>query len=399
MTPETLLKGPRGRGWCLAVIAYPWTEDGSSERTADAADAMFRLDDAMDPDGGHSRFFAFENESGKPLSGLAARRARRQILKEMVKDKADPSRLLTRLVAGIEATPVPTSTRSELVDYLAGQVDSARYWQQPEGTDFAAATPGVRKALRRVAQHLTPLCTWMDDPLEREQTWTTSGFQQGEPELTGIAAGLREARAQVREAERHHRCPKNPGKEASSDWWSILGHPPASTGLTGSDHHPGPLRLYCEEDGYRDSDEEILTRRLEVKDTERILEIRGAQDWAALCSEFPLSVSKLRRGNWWMATGRDSLAPDDGTDPGWVIPDLAAAAEDFDGIHLTVAAYLECSGTTIPVEPSHGRPNGASVVAGWNPDETVWLSDRTILQTQRWRMGDDELEPGYVRMD
>lgn len=397
MDAETLLKGPRGRGLCLDAVVAAW-DDLETRAAVDGRDALFRLDSAMDRDGGIGMFFGFEDEGGKPLSKLASLRAKKQMRTEMAADKADPSRLLRTLTECIEATKLPTPTRSDLVTLLAGQVDSARYWQHPDGTDYAAANPAVRNALAPMAQHLAPLCTWMEAPVDREQAWTTSGFQQEERDLIGVAAGLVRARVEVGESEGAHHSTKTTKKEVRGEWWSWLGHPPATTGLAGSDDHPGPLRLYCEEDGFRDSDEEINARRILVSDTDRVLEIRTTDDWAQLCAEFPLEVTKSYRGCWADATGRDCLHPEDGTDPGWVIPDLAAAAEKYDGVHLTIAAYLACSGTAISVPPSRGHPNGASVIAGWNPDETVWLSDRTVLETQRWRMGDDDVEPEYVRV-
>jgi hypothetical protein len=365
----------------------------------DARDALFRLDDAMDPDGGGGVVFAFADENGKPLSKSAALSAKKHMLKERAADRADPSKLLARLVAGIDATSVPTPSRSDLVGLLSDQVGSARYWQHPDGTDHAAATYEVRAALERVARHLAPACDWMDAPLDRGQAWTISGVQQAEPDLTSVAAALVRARTELQDEEQRHQSAEYPEYEPSGEWWSWLGRPPTSTGPTGTDRRPGPLRLYCEEDEFRDSDEDIVARRLAVTGTDRIFEIRTAQDWADFCSEFPLDVTKSYRGNWWMATGRDSLHPDDGTDRGWVIPDLAAAAEHYDGSHLTIATYLEASGTAIPVPPSHGRTNGASVIAGWNPDETVWLSDRTVVETQPWEEDPDSEDMAYRRAD
>ncbi|MGO3151868.1 MAG: hypothetical protein ACTIJJ_04485 [Galactobacter sp.] len=384
MDAETLLNGPRGRGLCLAAVEAAWDES-ETKVAADGRDALFRIGAALERDDGVGVFFGFEDDDGKPLSKCEARSARKQMLKGLAADKADPSELLSTLTRCIEATEFPAPARADLVTFLARQVDSARYWQHPEGADYAAETPQVRRALEGVARQLAPLCAWMDAPLDRDQAWTTSeDGERDEHAFTGVAAGLAKARTAVREDEGRHRSARNPAKEVRGNWWSGLGHPPVTTGLTGSDDRPGPLRLYCEEDGYRASDEQIIARRLQVKDSDRVLEILTAQDWAVLCATHPLPVTKSYRGCWADATGRDSLHPEDGTDPGWVIPDLAAAAEEYDGIHLTLAAYLACSGTAIPVPPSHGHTNGAAVIAGWNPDETVWLSDRTVLDTQRW---------------
>ncbi|MEO7124431.1 MAG: hypothetical protein ABI400_15220 [Lacisediminihabitans sp.] len=44
-------------------------------------------------------------------------------------------------------------------------------------------------------------------------------------------------------------------------------------------------------------------------------------------------------------------------------------ASDYDAVHLTVLGYLTTAGRALPVRDSH------TVLAGWNPDETYWLTD------------------------
>lgn len=116
-----------------------------------------------------------------------------------------------------------------------------------------------------------------------------------------------------------------------------------------------------------------------------MFEIDSPSAWAGLWRDYPLDVTATRRG-WAGATGRDG---------GWVIPDWEAMAEDWDGVHLTIAAYLECATTAIEV-----GDGVASVIAGWNPDETFWLRERpaAIGPPQRWRRTDAtgwrEIDPG-----
>lgn len=50
-------------------------------------------------------------------------------------------------------------------------------------------------------------------------------------------------------------------------------------------------------------------------------------------------------------------------------------SQHFDAVHLTVAAYLNTAGRAIPVEP-----DAATLLAGWAPDETVWLTDGLSLE-------------------
>ena len=55
-------------------------------------------------------------------------------------------------------------------------------------------------------------------------------------------------------------------------------------------------------------------------------------------------------------------------------------AEDFDGIHVTVGGYLATRGVAVPVA------DGYSVLAGWDPDASLWLRDviETVEQVGGW---------------
>ena len=53
-----------------------------------------------------------------------------------------------------------------------------------------------------------------------------------------------------------------------------------------------------------------------------------------------------------------------------MVPDWPEVAQEYDAVHLTVSGYLTTAGRAVPV--SDGV---ASVLAGWGPDETWWLTD------------------------
>jgi len=53
----------------------------------------------------------------------------------------------------------------------------------------------------------------------------------------------------------------------------------------------------------------------------------------------------------------------------WLIPDFTAVAEDYDAVHLSIAGYLATAGRVLPVGDS------CTVLAGWDPDQTYWLTD------------------------
>lgn len=69
----------------------------------------------------------------------------------------------------------------------------------------------------------------------------------------------------------------------------------------------------------------------------------------------------------------------------WLMPDYRAAADDYDALHLTVAGYLSTAGRVLPV-----TTDAATMLAGWDPDTTWWLTDLadTPEPTVRWDTAD-----------
>lgn len=98
-----------------------------------------------------------------------------------------------------------------------------------------------------------------------------------------------------------------------------------------------------------------------VRGTGRTLEIRTADDWKSLCRLFPLEVTASRRHDWFRATGRQGR---------WVSPDWERVSGEWDAAHLTVLGYL--TGATRAL---HVDAETATVIAGWAPDSTIWLTD------------------------
>lgn len=57
------------------------------------------------------------------------------------------------------------------------------------------------------------------------------------------------------------------------------------------------------------------------------------------------------------------------------MPDWAAVAAHYDAVHLTYAGYLSSAGLAIPVDDPASVDDTRSVIAGWNPGATYWLTD------------------------
>jgi hypothetical protein len=62
-----------------------------------------------------------------------------------------------------------------------------------------------------------------------------------------------------------------------------------------------------------------------------------------------------------------SAPPDCGQ---WVIPEWERVADECDVAHFTVLVYLSSATRALQVDP-----HTASVIAGWDPESTIWLTD------------------------
>ncbi|MFK0003417.1 hypothetical protein [Paenarthrobacter sp. NPDC090522] len=335
----SLLAGPRGRRLCLEL--------------AMAADeeirvAVFYLDYDLDPRAGSSRYmmssFASSGESPPPPPKPTV---------------AELGALISRLDLG------------RIDDALAQKallqaVDTARYWQEPDGEDILADIPSITASLAHVAEALVDASStiWWSRPLQVGQfavDWRTSEDPAPiprHPQQTLNAWGRNERAMELRAQKER---PRNPRVNWSGDWWSL----PLTLVHTFS-RVPEGLDLIEDSLGWGQA------TIIPVSGTGRILEVEVAEDWVTLCRDFPLEVTASRQHDWYRTTGRDGR---------WVIPDWEQVATRWDAVHLPVAGYLRLAGRALEVDPGQGT---ASVIGGWNPDATVWLTDR-VRETEEPR--------------
>ena len=115
-----------------------------------------------------------------------------------------------------------------------------------------------------------------------------------------------------------------------------------------------------------------------------VYEIRGPDQWADLVGRYPLDVTRSRRDDWRRATGWAGR---------WLIPDYAAVAADLDAVHVSVAGYLTTAGIAILV-----GDGACTMLAGWDPDATWWLTDAlsSTSQSEDWRT-DDQAPFGWTQ--
>jgi hypothetical protein len=266
---------------------------------------------------------------------------------------------------------------SALMVGLVAAVDFARYWQKPDAEDHGFAGEAARAALRPVAEAVAAAAVrdvaWWTEPADRSRQRCTQFLDQhpqAEPQLTG-AAGLARAwlAGTCEEEQSAHDRPEDPAAPYSGWWWSSPAHsglPVTTRGLP----RLGAAGLALVEDGL--GSQRARCWPVAPRAGARVYEIGGPGQWAALVDRYPLEVTRSRRHDWWRATGQARR---------WLIPDYAAVAADWDAIHVSVAGYLTTAGLPVPAGGAH------TMLAGWDPDATWWLTD-VLTRTsppEEWR--------------
>ncbi len=295
----------------------------------------------------------------------------------------DPS--VEDVSAALNDVPLAVVSNWSVIDSLVAAVDSARYWQEPDGTDELLTMPGMRQALERVGEHLahSPAVSWWGDIADEQRR-----VRFADPSDAGVSRppafeALQLWQTDVIEGEERafRERPADPTARWSGNWWSK----PAWSLTTSTRELPalGPLGLWLVEDSFGWQDASVET--LEIAAEMRIFEIRSAKAWADLCRSYPLDVTASRRHDWYRATGRNGQ---------WLIPDWSLVAADFDAVHLQIGTYLSSVGIPIPVEE-----NACSMIAGWDPDETYWLTDVPVRpgSQSQWHRDEDSARWNRLR--
>jgi hypothetical protein len=359
----TLLDGPRGRRLALEAALQSFAEHPDQWLVGGS---VMTLASALDPSGGGSTstlVMLGPGETEPPEPGWLT---------------------VPQLATALAAAPV--GTLPSLLPALTAAVDSARYWQEPDGEAVLAALPELRPALLSAMEAVLahPDARAWGEPVEVDDQWevvfeTPEGLA-GQAEASPPAAAgpdwaeWREEAVAEEFAARSDR-PEDPQASVSGAWWSIPFTRPATLtttrGLAGA-----PAGLQLVEDGL--GWEGAVASPVRVTDPS-VYEVDSAEAWAGLCRRFPLTATASRRHDWYRVTGRAGV---------WLRPDWAAVAQHYDGVHLSVAAYLRLAGTVIPV-----TDEAASLIAGWSPDETWWLRRERVRVVPEvrveWRRGDD----------
>lgn len=354
---DALLSGPRGRRLCLALVTRP---------PALSWPALTWVGGA----------------AGHPAG------------------RFDPAQLRASLAAAVAATDLDAVGLPERSDAaLLESVDSARYWQEADDADQLLTDPSLAELLAPVAEAVVaaPRTGWWAEPLDRDRQHTIS-WPTGEPpeHRAPVPADVDRALRQWREttlAEEQRAArerPADPRANWSGSWWST---PALSGAVTSSRARPDdpvsrrgvrvpipvPVGLTLVEDelGWPTA----RTWPVRVRADARVYEVDGPAAWTALVERHPLEVSASRRHDWYRVSGEDGA---------WVVPDWAGVADQYDAVHLTVDGYLSTAGRALPV--ARGGAPARTVLAGWHPDATWWLTDVLAVggEPVDWVREDDE---------
>lgn len=217
--------------------------------------------------------------------------------------------------------------------------------------DFDVLLAACRSELTQVAQNLAarPGLHWWSHPVDREHQY---GYLHDGAAGTHTAASVVEGAAAA--------------LNQSSVWWVSPGHT-----LTTS---RGPVfGSACVVAGATD-DHWLLNERdslwsVHVDGEARVFEVHSRDDWSDLVTTYPYAAPNMETFGW----GDKSS-----TSAQLLIPNWAEVAKDWDGVHVSVAGYLNAAYTPISL-----RPGRYALLAGWHPDGTVWLTDKAQSGGQR----------------
>jgi len=212
---------------------------------------------------------------------------------------------------------------------------------------------------------------WWDDVVRDDQRFAArataggTGPPRGDQVTEQVKEAAKKLRTEESDARSRHPSPSDVPQNASGHWWSI---PIPGFWTSRAVSLVPALHLVCAEET---GDERVVVCSLRIAPGARVFEIRAPGDWARLVEIAPVDVTMSRLGDWRTWTGREGP---------FYLPDWRVVAEHFDGVHVTVGGYLATRSVAVPVA------DGFSVLAGWDPDATLWLRDdiETVERVGEW---------------
>ncbi|MGN6132542.1 MAG: hypothetical protein ACTHOK_19600, partial [Nocardioidaceae bacterium] len=140
---------------------------------------------------------------------------------------AEPSCTPEDVAELLSALPLGDIDRGLLMGALAAAVDSARYWQEPDGEDVLAAARSVQGSLTGIAAAIaaSDAAAWWVWPLDRAGQWSVV-FQDARPPVSTVSGTAAEhlarwrSEASTSEMRARRDRPSDPRAMMSGQWWS-----------------------------------------------------------------------------------------------------------------------------------------------------------------------------------
>jgi len=342
LTSKSILSGPRGRRLCLSLATI------LSDRETfpnPVRETLFYAADLADPERRkHSATF----------------KTNRSLIGEVVPESTDTQKTPADVAEILSCATWSSPTDAELIEAMDLMIGNARYWQPPDGEDIVAGDPAVIAALMPIADLVAahPFAAWWDSALDRANQWYAQ-FPEATQYNAGIRGLIESRQGDIKQNEQlSEMYPDGFPENFSNKWWSG----PANWTIprtTRFIQNYGPAGLYWVEDGM--GWDAATVSQIPIPAAAKVYEIDSADAWVKLCHLYPFD-STLSSGSDWRQCTRTKIKH-------WTSPDWAAVAQDYDGVHLTMATYLASAGRPIPVSE-----DTATIIAGWDPDATYWLT-------------------------
>jgi hypothetical protein len=252
--------------------------------------------------------------------------------------------------AGLTAAEVadPLMTMHLLADAVC-DVSIWRSDYEPTVEHLLTAGPGMRSLAQAVLAH--PGTNWWFGPMPRDrQLWHVGGIQ------TDFLAA-RNPFVPEREPTDWERYAQKPawGIQTSTDA-AKSGLSANQEGASGSAGDLGPVEYPLER------------FRLLISPSARIYSVNGPGSWRRLCLAYPGTYGGQRGPDAAVSARLRGYYGDQAWyTPGQVIPDFAAIARDWDGVHITLGGLL--TGSHVRVD----GPEGWTWLWGYDAEMTIWL--------------------------
>lgn len=224
-----------------------------------------------------------------------------------------------------------------LLEHVGAVVEGFAYGTYSEWREVAIGRPGLPASYRRVEENISKVASigWWWSPVDlTRQAWFGPA---------GAFENSKSSRLEDRDDD-------------PNLWWVEPWGAFMTSRLLGSGQSVSSI---CR-DGHMVVDEEAINADVPIyfDASRKIFEVSCAREWVNLVERFPMQLKRGRMRPWSQWTGYDGP---------WVVPDWPSVAEEFDGVHVQLGAVLSSSYRRLHVE------NGSTMLAGWNPDSTLWL--------------------------